>query len=29
VVGEVQRAPNGKADYKWAKSTALAAETQG
>ena len=28
VVGEVQRAPNGKADYKWAKATALAAETQ-
>jgi 3-oxocholest-4-en-26-oate---CoA ligase len=28
VVGEVQRAPNGKADYKWAKSTALAAEPQ-
>ena len=26
MVGEVQRAPNGKADYKWAKATALAAE---
>jgi len=26
LVREVQRAPNGKADYKWAKSTALAAE---
>ena len=26
VVEEVRRAPNGKADYKWAKSTALAAE---
>ncbi len=26
VVGEVRRAPNGKADYKWAKQTALAAE---
>jgi 3-oxocholest-4-en-26-oate---CoA ligase len=26
VVGEVQRAPNGKADYKWAKAAALAAE---
>jgi len=25
VVDEVRRAPNGKADYKWAKSTALAA----
>jgi fatty-acyl-CoA synthase len=27
VVDQVQRAPNGKADYKWAKSTALAVET--
>jgi acyl-CoA synthetase (AMP-forming)/AMP-acid ligase II len=27
LVGEVQRAPNGKADYKWAKAAALAAET--
>jgi fatty-acyl-CoA synthase len=26
VVDKVQRAPNGKADYKWAKSAALAAE---
>jgi fatty-acyl-CoA synthase len=26
VVGRVQRAPNGKADYKWAKQAALAAE---
>ncbi|MFI4933924.1 MAG: AMP-binding protein [Caulobacterales bacterium] len=26
VVGEVRRAPNGKADYKWAKATALEAE---
>jgi fatty-acyl-CoA synthase len=24
VVDEVRRAPNGKADYKWAKATALA-----
>ena len=28
VVGQVQRAPNGKADYKWAKSTALAEEAR-
>ena len=27
VVDEVQRAPNGKADYKWAKARALADET--
>ena len=26
VVGEVRRAPNGKADYPWARATALAAE---
>ena len=26
VVGEVRRAPNGKADYKWAKQAALAVE---
>jgi fatty-acyl-CoA synthase len=26
LVGEVRRAPNGKADYKWAKAAALAAE---
>ena len=26
VVDQVQRAPNGKADYKWAKSAAMAAE---
>jgi len=25
LVDRVQRAPNGKADYKWAKATALAA----
>ena len=25
-VAQVQRAPNGKADYKWAKKTALAAQ---
>jgi acyl-CoA synthetase (AMP-forming)/AMP-acid ligase II len=28
VVGEVQRAPNGKADYKWAKSTAIEASAE-
>ena len=28
VVDQVQRAPNGKADYKWAKATAIAAEAQ-
>jgi len=28
VVDEVRRAPNGKADYKWAKSTAMAAESE-
>jgi fatty-acyl-CoA synthase len=28
VVGQVQRAPNGKADYKWAKQAALEAEAE-
>jgi 3-oxocholest-4-en-26-oate---CoA ligase len=28
VVGHVQRAPNGKADYKWAKSTAMQAQAE-
>jgi len=28
LVDQVQRAPNGKADYKWAKAAALAAEAE-
>jgi fatty-acyl-CoA synthase len=28
LVDQVQRAPNGKADYKWAKSTAIEAQAE-